>query len=76
MLSNGVETRLYRWDVETPILTLDFTDFVSGNTKFEDLKRRLSPTVFTSSGATAATASPRTDASSRTAARRADGRQL
>jgi len=38
IVSNGRTTALYEWNKDTPILTLDFTDFVIGNPKFEHLK--------------------------------------
>ena len=41
MLTNGLLTRVYMWDQEEAILSLRFSDFVEGNTKFESLKRLL-----------------------------------
>ena len=38
MLTNGLLTRVYMWDQEDAILSLRFSDFVNGNTKFESLK--------------------------------------
>ena len=41
MLTNGLLTRVYMWDQEEAILSLRFSDFVEGNTKFESLTRLL-----------------------------------
>ena len=41
MLTNGLLTRIYIWDQEEAILSLRFSDFVEGNTKFESLTRLL-----------------------------------
>jgi type I restriction enzyme M protein len=41
MLTNGLLTRVYAWDQRDAILSLRFADFVSGNTRFEALKRLL-----------------------------------
>ena len=38
MLTNGLLTRVYMWDQEEAVLSLRFSDFVDGNTKFESLK--------------------------------------
>jgi type I restriction enzyme M protein len=37
LLSNGLKTALYKWDLQKPILELDFADFKDGNSKFEKL---------------------------------------
>lgn len=42
LLSNGIETKLYRWDEDTPILELSFEDFKVGSPKFEKLCDTLS----------------------------------
>ena len=42
VLTNGLETRVYRWDSETPLLKMDFADFEIGNLKYEELLRTLS----------------------------------
>jgi type I restriction enzyme M protein len=42
LLTNGIETRVYEWDHEEPVLTLDFSDFASGNPKYEKLRALLS----------------------------------
>jgi type I restriction enzyme M protein len=44
MLTNGIETRLYEWDSDTPVLTLAFEDFASGNPKYEQLRSLVSAT--------------------------------
>jgi type I restriction enzyme M protein len=41
MLTNGLLTRVYVWDQEEAILSLRFSDFADGNTKFEALKALL-----------------------------------
>jgi type I restriction enzyme M protein len=38
MLSNGLKTKLYEWDKDSPVTELDFKDFYMGNTKFETLQ--------------------------------------
>lgn len=42
MLTNGKKTRLYRWDRNAPEIELDFSDFVEGNSKYEQLKNLVS----------------------------------
>ena len=42
MLTNGLLTRVHKWDVETPLLELSFSDFQLGNPKYERLKSFLS----------------------------------
>jgi len=37
LLSNGVKTALYVWDIQKPILELDFQDFINGNNKYREL---------------------------------------
>jgi type I restriction enzyme M protein len=37
ILSNGVQSAVYRWDVKRPLLTLDFSDLSAGNAKFAAL---------------------------------------
>lgn len=41
VLSNGILTRVYKWDVGTPYLELSFADFNIGNPKFEQFKALL-----------------------------------
>ena len=38
VLSNGVDTRVHRWDDKEPILQLAFSDFAVGNPKYEQLR--------------------------------------
>lgn len=42
VLTNGVTTRVYKWDNATPILELAFSDFAIGNPKYEQLRTLLS----------------------------------
>ena len=51
VLSNGIKTRLYQWDVNDPILELDFEDIVDTNEKFGRLVSRLSSDSFSPSSA-------------------------
>lgn len=46
VLTNGIETKLYRWDVAEPILELSFSDFAHGNPRYEKLHKLLSPSAF------------------------------
>jgi len=48
LLSNGSKTRLYQWDINDPILELNFGEFVAGNAKYEKLIEYLSPNAFRS----------------------------
>jgi len=41
VLTNGLLTRVYRWDQEEALLSLRFGDFVDGNPKFEAFKKLL-----------------------------------
>lgn len=41
ILTNGINTQVYKWDVGTPVLELDFEDFNIGNPKFEQLRSLL-----------------------------------
>lgn len=43
VLTNGIKTVLYRWDVNDPILELDFNEIDKGNSKFQKLVLNLSP---------------------------------
>jgi type I restriction enzyme M protein len=38
VLSNGIDTRIHRWDDKEPILELAFSDFATGNPKYEQLR--------------------------------------
>jgi type I restriction enzyme M protein len=42
VLSNGLYTSLYSWDKGAPLSELTFSDFVTGNPKFTELKERIS----------------------------------
>ena len=46
VLSNGHFTRLYKWDVNDPILELKFSDFVDGRKKLLKLCEYLAPSMF------------------------------
>lgn len=48
LLSNGTKTRLYQWDINEPILELDFEELIEGNDKFNQLTTLLSQTSFIS----------------------------
>jgi len=37
LISNGGLTRLFQWDRDRPLNTLEFTDFVNGNERFDNL---------------------------------------
>jgi type I restriction enzyme M protein len=37
LLTNGIKTALYQWDKASPLVELDFLDFVGGNAKFGEL---------------------------------------
>jgi len=43
ILTNGVTTKVYQWDADSPILSLGFADFMWGNPKFERLRSLLAP---------------------------------
>lgn len=59
VLSNGLSTVVYEWDKDEPILSLDFSDFVWGNSRYENLKRTIGPRYI----ATAAAEPPESEAS-------------
>lgn len=46
MLTNGMTTSLYRWNNNSPVLTLDFDDFTAENSKYRELVLKLSPSTF------------------------------
>lgn len=46
LLTNGLLTRLYKWDSNQPILDIKFSEFVGGNKKLEKLKNILTPNAF------------------------------
>lgn len=45
-LTNGVETRVYQWDEENPLLVLGFQDFENGDARFARFADILSPRAF------------------------------
>jgi type I restriction enzyme M protein len=45
MLTNGLLTRVYRWDQEDAVLSLRFSDFVDSNPKYQALRKLLSADV-------------------------------
>ena len=52
MLTNGLLTRVYRWDQDQPIISLRFRDFDDANTKYQALKAMLSAQTVRSGWAT------------------------
>lgn len=46
LLTNGATTRVYRWDSDVPVLSLQFTDFVDGNAMFDRLRDLLGVGAF------------------------------
>jgi type I restriction enzyme M protein len=50
-LSNGIATRIYEWDKDRPLLSLDFADFQWGNPKFERIKTLIGASVVSQSSA-------------------------
>ncbi|AZN29546.1 restriction endonuclease subunit M [Flaviflexus salsibiostraticola] len=46
MLTNGVTTRVYRWDDSTPITEASFGDFVDGNQAYSSIRTLLAPESF------------------------------
>lgn len=49
MLTNGVNTDVYKWDNDEPVLHLDFDDFDENNAKYRELLLLLGPAAFRSS---------------------------
>jgi type I restriction enzyme M protein len=45
ILSNGLKTKLYNWDKNTPLLDMDFKDFYLGNVKYEKLRSLINLTA-------------------------------
>jgi len=41
LLTNGDETRIYTWERNAPVLSLQFSDFSGGNEKFSELRKLL-----------------------------------
>jgi len=50
VISNGFKTVVYKWDVATPILKLDFKDFEWGNPGYENLRALLAQKNILASG--------------------------
>lgn len=46
MLTNGVTTRVYRWDDATPLAEASFGDFVDGNQDYVTIRSLLAPGAF------------------------------
>ncbi len=46
MLTNGVTTRVYRWDSDEPLIEASFHHFLDGNTYFEEMRELLAPSAF------------------------------
>ena len=42
MLTNGVSTRIYKWDIDTPIVEVEFHQVQEGNERFERLRSLVS----------------------------------
>lgn len=58
MLSNGLQTILYEWDKDEPLLILSFQDFIWGNSKFEHLKSTVGANTIVTSPAKPLASSP------------------
>lgn len=56
VLTKGTDTRVYQWDKAEPLLTLDFSDFDWGKTKFEQIKKLLGADVISKSSSEAVAA--------------------
>lgn len=48
VLTNGLTTSVYRWDSDTPLLRLDFSDFNWSGSRFESLRALLLPSAVVS----------------------------
>jgi type I restriction enzyme M protein len=59
MLTNGVETRVYRWDHAEPLATADFHHFVDGNDRFDHIRALLGRDQLKTSKAPVSVAEPR-----------------
>ncbi|QGG39904.1 N-6 DNA methylase [Aeromicrobium yanjiei] len=46
ILTNGISTRVYRWDNDTPVAKAKFGDFVDGNERYDAIRFLLAPTAF------------------------------
>lgn len=53
MLTNGVTTRVYRWDDATPLAEASFGDFVDGNQAYLTIRHLLAPGAFKTAPASA-----------------------
>lgn len=53
MLTNGVTTRVYRWDDATPLAEASFGDFVDGNQAYLTIRNLLAPGAFKTAPASA-----------------------
>lgn len=53
MLTNGVTTRVYRWDDATPLAEASFGDFVDDNQAYATIRSLLAPEAFKAAPATA-----------------------
>ena len=51
VLSNGLNTVVYEWDRDEPLITLDFSDFSWGNPRYEHLKHTIGPRVVSTAAA-------------------------
>lgn len=51
MLTNGVNTRVYRWDDSTPLADASFGDFVDNNQSYDMIRSFLSPDAFKAASA-------------------------
>jgi type I restriction enzyme M protein len=49
VLTNGKSTRVYEWDKDAPILSMDFTDFDWGKPKFDKIKHLIGASVVSKS---------------------------
>lgn len=52
MLTNGVTTRVYRWDDASPVAVASFGDFVDGNQAYAAIRALLAPEAFKATSAT------------------------
>ena len=54
LITNGIETEVYRWDSETAILSLHFNDFEATNSKYQELLQLLgAKNILTKAGVSA-----------------------
>ncbi|MGH2911804.1 MAG: restriction endonuclease subunit M, partial [Solirubrobacteraceae bacterium] len=50
LITNGLLTRLYRWDQEEPVLELAFQDFTAYNARYRKLRQLVEPANFSARG--------------------------